>query len=113
MPRSWLKPSDNLLVLFEETGGNPFEISVKTVSVQTVCAHLSEDYYPPVQTWSRINGELSASQVNPVMELQCEEGYIIASIEFASYGTPQGSCQAFSTGNCHASTSSSVLSEVT
>ncbi|KAI3823094.1 hypothetical protein L1987_04520 [Smallanthus sonchifolius] len=114
VPRSWLQPSDNLLVLFEETGGNPFEISVNTVSVETVCAHVSEDYYPPVKTWSHssyINGELFAGQMKPVMELQCEDGYTIASIEFASYGTPQGSCQSFSTGNCHAPTSASILSK--
>ncbi|KAK9081234.1 hypothetical protein Syun_030597 [Stephania yunnanensis] len=28
VPRSWLKSSDNLLVIFEETGGNPLGISV-------------------------------------------------------------------------------------
>ncbi|XP_076922347.1 beta-galactosidase 9-like [Bidens hawaiensis] len=106
VPRSWLNPSDNLLVLFEETGGNPFEISVKTVSVGAVCARVSEDYYPPVETWSHLKGE-----TEPIMELQCEDGCIIASIEFASYGTPQGTCQAFSVGNCHAPTSSSVLSK--
>ncbi|KAJ0903450.1 putative beta-galactosidase [Helianthus annuus] len=109
VPRSWLRPSDNLLVLFEETGGNPFEISVKTVSVGTVCAHVSEDYYPPVSMWSHAN--TAAGEMEPVMEMQCEDGYIIASIEFASYGTPQGRCQAFSTGNCHAPTSSSILSK--
>ncbi|KAF5820230.1 putative beta-galactosidase [Helianthus annuus] len=114
VPRSWLQPSDNLLVVFEETGGSPFEVSVKTVSVEAVCAHVSEDYYPPVKTWSQssyINGKLFTDQRKPVMELQCEDGYTIASIEFASYGTPQGSCQSFSTGNCHAPTSSSILSK--
>ncbi|PWA35777.1 D-galactoside/L-rhamnose binding SUEL lectin domain-containing protein [Artemisia annua] len=111
VPRSWLQPTDNLLVLFEETGGNPFKISVKTVSIETVCAHVSEDYYPPVQTWSHSNGELITSQKNPVMQLKCEDGYTIASIDFASYGTPQGSCQTYTTGKCHASTSASILSK--
>ncbi|GJY32787.1 D-galactoside/L-rhamnose binding SUEL lectin domain-containing protein [Tanacetum coccineum] len=111
VPRSWLQPTDNLLVLFEETGGNPLKISVKTVSTETVCAYVSEDYYPPVQTWSRSNGELTTSQRNPVMQLQCEDGYNIASIDFASYGTPQGSCLTYSTGKCHAATSSSILSK--
>ncbi|XP_071726484.1 beta-galactosidase 9 [Rutidosis leptorrhynchoides] len=114
VPRSWLKPSHNLLVLFEETGGNPFKISAKTVSVGTVCSHVSEDYYPPVHMWSHpsyISGELSTDQMKPVMELHCDDGYTIASIDFASYGTPQGSCQTFSTGNCHAPTSSSILSK--
>ncbi|XP_052620638.1 beta-galactosidase 9 [Lactuca sativa] len=108
VPRSWLQPSDNLLVLFEETGGNPFEISVKTVSVKTVCGHMSEDYYPPVDMWAQPN----YSNMKPVVQLQCEDGYKIESIEFASYGTPQGTCQAFSTGNCHATNSSAILSKV-
>ncbi|KAI3706213.1 hypothetical protein L6452_23807 [Arctium lappa] len=114
VPRSWLQPSDNLLVLFEETGGNPFEISVKTVTVETVCAHMSEDHNPPLQMWSHpnyINRELSASEMKPVMQLQCENGYTFASIEFASYGTPQGSCQTFSKGKCHAPNSASILSK--
>nr|XP_043627198.1 beta-galactosidase 9-like [Erigeron canadensis] len=114
VPRSWLQPSDNLLVVFDETGGNPFEISVKTVFVKTVCAHVFEDYYPPLQMWSYpkdINGEPSVIQMEPVMQLQCEDGYTVVSIEFASYGTPQGSCQAFSIGNCHAPTSSSIVSK--
>ncbi|XP_024986389.1 beta-galactosidase 9 isoform X2 [Cynara cardunculus var. scolymus] len=114
VPRSWLQPSDNLLVLFEETGGNPLEISVKTVTVETVCAHMSEYHNPPLQMWSHpnyFNGELSASEMKPVMQLQCEDGYTIASIEFASYGTPQGSCQAFSMGKCHAPNSASILSK--
>ncbi|KAJ6678243.1 hypothetical protein OIU85_008798 [Salix viminalis] len=34
------------------------------------------------------------------------------SYEFASYGTPKGSCQKFSRGNCHASSSSSVVTEL-
>lgn len=34
VPRSFLKPSGNLLVLFEEMGGNPLGITVNTVSVE-------------------------------------------------------------------------------
>lgn len=108
VPRSWLKPSDNLLVLFEETGGDPYEISVKTVSAKTVCGHVSEDHYPPLQMW----GHPNYINMKPVVELQCEDGYKIESIEFASYGTPQGTCQAYSTGNCHATNSSAILSKV-
>lgn len=108
VPRSWLQASDNQLVLFEETGGNPFDISVKTVSVKSVCGHVSEDYYPPVQMWAHANYK----KMKPEVQLQCEDGYEIESIEFASYGTPQGTCQAFSKGSCHATNSSAILSKV-
>ncbi|KAJ6865681.1 Gal-Lectin domain-containing protein [Populus alba x Populus x berolinensis] len=49
--------------------------------------------------------------MTPEMHLKCQDGHIMSSIEFASYGTPNGSCQKFSRGNCHASNSSSVVTE--
>lgn len=46
------------------------------------------------------------------MHLQCDDGHTISSIEFASYGTPQGSCQMFSQGQCHAPNSLALVSKV-
>ncbi|KAH9649787.1 Beta-galactosidase 9 [Citrus sinensis] len=114
VPRSWLQASNNLLVIFEETGGNPFEISVKLRSTRIVCEQVSESHYPPVRKWSNsysVDGKLSINKMAPEMHLHCQDGYIISSIEFASYGTPQGRCQKFSRGNCHAPMSLSVVSE--
>jgi hypothetical protein len=115
VPRSWLKPSSNLLVLFEETGGNPFKISVKTVTAGILCGQVSESHYPPLRKWSTpdyINGTMSINSVAPEVHLHCEDGHVISSIEFASYGTPRGSCDGFSIGKCHASNSLSIVSEV-
>ncbi|KAJ0092659.1 hypothetical protein Patl1_26015 [Pistacia atlantica] len=114
VPRSWLQESNNLLVIFEETGGNPFEISVKLHSAGVVCAQVSESHYPPIQKWSPsdfVDGKTSMNDMTPEMHLQCEDGHIISSIEFASYGSPQGSCQNFSKGSCHAPKSLSLVSE--
>uniref|UniRef100_A0A2P2L5L1 beta-galactosidase n=1 Tax=Rhizophora mucronata TaxID=61149 RepID=A0A2P2L5L1_RHIMU len=114
VPRSWLQVSDNALVIFEETGGNPFEVSIKTRSAQVVCSQVSDSHYPPLQKWSHPDlklGNISTDVLTPAMHLQCQDGHIISSIEFASYGTPQGSCQNFSTGNCHALNSLAVVSE--
>ncbi|XP_010522389.1 PREDICTED: beta-galactosidase 9 [Tarenaya hassleriana] len=114
VPRSWLNPSNNLLVLFEEIGGNPFKISVKTVTASLLCAQVSESHYPPLRKWSKpefMNGTISIEGTAPEMHLHCEEGNVISSIEFASYGTPKGSCQNFSTGRCHSSNSLSIVSE--
>lgn len=103
-------------MLFEETGGNPFKISVKTVTAGILCGQVSESHYPPLRKWSTpdfMNGTISMKSVAaPEMHLHCEEGNVISSIEFASYGTPRGSCEKFSTGKCHASTSLSIVSEV-
>ncbi|KAM7486073.1 hypothetical protein LguiA_002082 [Lonicera macranthoides] len=114
IPRSWLQRTKNLLVLFEETGGNPFEITVKLVATRTICSQVSETHYPPLRTWFHpdfISGKISMDALKPEMQLQCEDGHIISSIEFASYGTPQGSCQKYSKGNCHAPDSLSVVSQ--
>jgi hypothetical protein len=43
------------------------------------------------------------------ISLSCPSGQVIGSINFASYGTPNGSCPSFSTSSCHASTSKSKV----
>ncbi|CAI0380296.1 unnamed protein product, partial [Linum tenue] len=115
VPRSWLRESNsNSLVLFEETGGNPFGVSVNVRSSRTVCGSVSESDYPPVAKWSRpssVDGQISITDGAPEVHIQCQEGYTISYIEFASYGTPKGSCQSFSRGSCHAASSALLVSE--
>lgn len=115
MPRSWLQPSDNLLVVFEEMEKNPFEISIYSRSTKTVCAVVSENHYPPLDAWSTPNTSnrtILLKGTAPEVRLHCDSGNIISSIKFASYGTAHGSCQNFSISNCHASSSKSVLTQV-
>lgn len=115
IPRSWLQPSNNVLVIFEETEKNPFEISIKTHFTETICGKVSEDHFPPLHAWSppeTRNGTLLLKYESPEMYLHCDTRNTISSIKFASYGTPHGSCQNFSRGNCHAANSYSVLSQV-
>ncbi|CAK9318872.1 unnamed protein product [Citrullus colocynthis] len=114
IPRSWLKESRNLLVLFEETGGNPLEIVIKLYSTGVICAQVSESHYPPLRKLSSdyiSDGEVLSSRANPEMFLHCDDGHVISSVKFASYGTPQGSCKKFSRGRCHATNSLSVVSQ--
>ncbi|PSS35673.1 Beta-galactosidase [Actinidia chinensis var. chinensis] len=114
VPRSWLQSTNNLLVIFEETGGNPFEISIKPYSTHIICGQVSESHYPPLRMWFHPNfvkGKISASDMIPEIHFHCDDGHKISSIEFASYGTPKGSCQKFSKGNCHAPNSLSVVSQ--
>ncbi|KAJ3701565.1 hypothetical protein LUZ61_005270 [Rhynchospora tenuis] len=114
IPREWLKSSDNLLVLFEETGGDPTKISLKLHYTKTVCSQVSENDYPPLSAWSDqniLNGEVSVSSIPPQVYLHCDDGHAISSITFASYGTPSGSCQNFSQGRCHAANSLSIVTE--
>ncbi|KAL9325195.1 hypothetical protein ACSQ67_005840 [Phaseolus vulgaris] len=114
VPRSWLRASNNLLVILEEAGGNPFEISVKVHLSTIICAQVSESNYPPLQKLVNadlIREEVSANNMIPELQLYCQEGHTISSITFASFGTPRGSCQNFSRGNCHATSSMSIVSK--
>lgn len=114
IPRDWLQPSNNLLVIFEETGGNPLKISLMVHSTKTICGEVSETHYPPLSAWSHpdfINGKISVNEVAPQMHLQCDDGHMISAVKFASYGTPNGNCQNYSLGKCHASTSLSLVTQ--
>ncbi|XP_058731711.1 beta-galactosidase 9 [Vicia villosa] len=114
VPRSWLKASNNFLVILEETGGNPFGISVKLHSASIVCAQVTESHNPPLHKLvnaSLIGREVSSNDMIPEMQLRCRDGHIISSITFASFGTPEGSCQSFSRGNCHAPSSTPIVSK--
>ncbi|KAL6011294.1 hypothetical protein ACLOJK_001739 [Asimina triloba] len=75
---------------------------------------VSEYHYPPLHLWSHrgvLNRRSSISSMAPELDLQCDEGQMIAAIRFASYGTPAGACQSYSQGKCHAPSSVSVVSE--
>jgi hypothetical protein len=46
VPRSFLKASENLLVLLEEAGGSPFQISLNIVSVTNVRKDIAYYHLP-------------------------------------------------------------------
>ncbi|KAL9155937.1 hypothetical protein ABFS82_09G039200 [Erythranthe guttata] len=106
VPRSWLQPGENLLVIHEELGGDPTTISFVTRKGQRICSHVSDSDLPPVDTWEPSVGFGSTT---PQLGLKCETGWRIASVLFASFGTPRGNCGAsFYPGICHANVSSTV-----
>lgn len=85
-------------MLHEELGGDPSKISFSTRSGQKVCAHVSESDPPHVDTWNP-NKELMSQE--PSLRLNCEKGWTITAVNFASFGTPAGDCGAFIQGSCH------------
>ncbi|WCJ26958.1 Beta-galactosidase [Euphorbia peplus] len=99
IPRSWVHPGENLLVVHEELGGEPSKISVLTRTGQEICSVVSEDDPPPVDSWK---SNLEFESLVPEVRLSCEQGWHIISINFASYGTPVGNCGTLGLGNCHA-----------
>lgn len=108
VPRSWLKPNQNLLVLFEELGGNPTKISLAKSSVTSVCADVSE-YHPNIKNWQIESYGNMQEFHRPKVHLHCGPGRSISSIKFASFGTSLGTCGSFQQGTCHAPTSYSTL----
>ncbi|XP_073014846.1 beta-galactosidase 3 [Primulina eburnea] len=108
LPRSWLKPTQNLLVLFEELGGNPMRISLAKRSVTSVCADVSE-YHPNIKNWQIESYGKMQEFHRPKVHLHCGPGKSISSIKFASFGTPLGKCGSFQQGTCHAPTSYSTI----
>jgi hypothetical protein len=47
---------------------------------------------------------------NGTVSLSCPTGQVVGSIQFASFGTPTGTCGSFKTGSCNATNSVSIVS---
>lgn len=121
MPRSFLKPSGNLLILLEEeNNGNPLGISLDTVLTTRACVKVSESHLPPVSTWvaekksggKKNNNRMNRRKTAPIAKLSCPPGRKISKVLFASYGTPSGDCQSYAKGSCHASNSETIVKRV-
>ncbi|RLM91438.1 beta-galactosidase 2-like [Panicum miliaceum] len=50
VPRPWLNPTGNLLVIFEEWGGDPTRISMVKRTTGSICADVSE-WQPSMKNW--------------------------------------------------------------
>ncbi|XAR72703.1 Beta-galactosidase [Bertholletia excelsa] len=103
IPRAFLKPGKNLLVVFEETGGNPDGIEILLVNRDTICSFISDIYPPRVDSWEREGEKIKTTVPDAVTgaTLTCPEGRVIKTVDFASYGDPFGSCGAFAVGKCN------------
>ncbi|KAL2326205.1 hypothetical protein Fmac_025263 [Flemingia macrophylla] len=88
VPRSFLNNDKNMLVLFEEIGGNPENISFQTVTAETICAQVEE---------------------GALLELSCQGGKTITQIQFASFGNPEGKCGSFKKGTWEATDGQSTV----
>ncbi|KAK6144403.1 hypothetical protein DH2020_021223 [Rehmannia glutinosa] len=108
VPRSWLKPSANVLVLFEEMGGDPTQISFATRETKNICAHISEIHPIPLDMWT--SDEETRKRAGPTMSLSCPfPNQVISGIKFASFGTPHGTCGSFGHGECSSEKALSIV----
>nr|ACJ83814.1 unknown [Medicago truncatula] len=108
VPRSFLKPNGNTLVLFEENGGDPTQISFATKQLESVCSHVSDSHPPQIDLWNQDTE--SGGKVGPALLLSCpNHNQVISSIKFASYGTPLGTCGNFYRGRCSSNKALSIV----
>ncbi|KAH6800010.1 beta-galactosidase 16, partial [Perilla frutescens var. hirtella] len=103
IPRSFLKPKDNLVVVFEEESGNPLRISIDTVSITKVCGHVLSSNPPTINSYIKRRGR------RPRVELHCPPNKNISNIVFASFGSPLGDCTGYAIGRCHSTNSTSIV----
>ncbi|KAL3698056.1 hypothetical protein R1sor_012132 [Riccia sorocarpa] len=112
VPRAWLKEEANVLVLFEEVGGDPSSISIATRSPEAVCAHVSVTHPPPVSRWAVLRNSVNKhpkEALLPEVRLGCASWQQISKIVYASFGNSAGMCGKYSQGTCHAPLSRTVV----
>lgn len=115
IPRSFLKPKKNLLVIFEEEPNvKPELMDFVIVNRDTVCSYVGENYTPSVRHWTRKQDQVQAitDNVSLTATLKCSGTKKIAAVEFASFGNPIGVCGNFTLGTCNAPVSKQVIEKV-
>jgi hypothetical protein len=111
IPRSFIKPSDNLIVVLEEESRNPNETEILLVDRDTVCSFISEQAPPHVKSWKMKDSKFKPAVdiVRPAADIKCPKNKEIVAVDFASYGDPYGVCGKFFVGKCNAPIAKEVV----
>ncbi|XP_030523326.1 beta-galactosidase 13-like [Rhodamnia argentea] len=111
IPRSFIKPTDNLLVVLDEDGGNPASVEILNIDRDTICSYIDEYHPPSVKSWARKNSNFRPvlDDVKPAAHLKCPNHKKIVAIEFASFGNPEGVCGNFNLGDCNSPVAKDVV----
>lgn len=113
VPRSWFRPSGNVLVVFEEKGGDPTKIQFARRKVSRVCVHISEDH-PRFDSDYLKEGDVGdyKNRASGQARLKCPMSSRISGVKFASFGDPAGICGSYSQGKCHDPNSVAMVEKV-
>lgn len=115
IPRAYLNPKDNLLVIFEEDKLSPEKVEIMNVDRDTICSFVAETYPANVNSWASANGEFHPvvnAIAGPQASLKCPSGKRVVAVEFASFGNPTGHCGNFTLGNCDAAATKKIVEQV-
>lgn len=114
IPRSFLNPSDNLLVVLEEEKATPKGIKILTVNRDTICSYITDSSPPHVKSWAMEESHIRAvvDVLQPSAQLKCPNHKKIISVDFASYGDPVGACGNFALGTCDSPSTKGIVEQV-
>lgn len=114
IPRAFLKPTDNLLAIFEEIGGNIDGVQIVTVNRNTVCSYITESDPPRIKKWTREDSVIQKvfDDARRSATLMCPDNRKILGVEFASYSNPFAACGNYILGNCSAPRSKKIIEQV-
>ncbi|KAL7153832.1 hypothetical protein ABFS83_04G194900 [Erythranthe nasuta] len=107
VPRSWLKPTGNTLVVLEEIGGDPTMISFATRELGLLCGKVSENYPAPLDLW---DSNYLTRVTKPTLLLECPSpSQVIKRLQFVSFGNPHGGCGGYTHGRCRSNRARRVI----
>ncbi|KAL9253351.1 Beta-galactosidase 13-like protein [Drosera capensis] len=102
IPRSFLKPKNNFLVIFDEAGGSIDTVEIRLANRGTICSFVGENYPPYVKSWKHDNKEIMEVVEDPKAKarLECPNRKVITAVEHAGFGAPWGTCGLCKNDNC-------------
>ncbi|KAM2711110.1 hypothetical protein EV1_031262 [Malus domestica] len=111
IPRSFIKPKQNLLVVLEEQPAKPKPIEILTVNRDTICSFITEYHPPNVNSWERKDSVFQPvfDVVKSSADIKCPKNKKFVAVEFASFGDPAGICGSFVLGKCNSPVSKEVV----
>ncbi|KAL9244854.1 hypothetical protein vseg_018575 [Gypsophila vaccaria] len=114
LPRSFLQPKDNFIVILDEAGGDIDTVQIETVNRDSICSYISEDMPPNVRVWKRKGKEIvvrDGETTQPKAQLKCPDDKVVTKVEFASFGNPYGVCGYYLLGNCTVPSTQSIVEQ--
>ncbi|KAJ8766980.1 hypothetical protein K2173_012488 [Erythroxylum novogranatense] len=113
IPRSYIKPKDNLMVILEEESASIADVEIMTVNRDTICSIITDDHVPSVKSWERKDNKFRTvvDDAKPGAHLKCPGSKKIEAVEFASFGDPFGACGDLKLGNCNSAISKQVVEQ--
>ncbi|CAI9115007.1 OLC1v1015839C1 [Oldenlandia corymbosa var. corymbosa] len=113
IPRSFLKPTSNQLVLFEEEARGPLGISIDIISNNKVCARVSdkqaENLFLEEEPILRSREHAKHHNGQPKrVHLHCPSRKTISRVLFSSFGSPVSECGSQAIRRCQFSNSTKI-----